>query len=116
MIQGEFTPNRMKLTKQPSLQVISKLDNKFGADLDGKSSPKAGAKSTSKAQAEKELLSLNMQLTKVKSDIQKMENSRAKTGLALQQKKELETKLESLNRQILPLKSIIRGDRFRVGS
>lgn len=104
----------MKLTKQPSIQIPYKSEGRFNTDSEVKNSPKASKQATSKIQAEKELLNLNLQLTKVKNDIQKMENSRLRTSLAFQQKKELESKLESLNKQILPLKSIIRGDRSRI--
>ena len=112
-IQGESQPNKTRLTRQPSLQTLTRADSKVGAELEDRGSPKNVRQPPSKAQAEKELLSLNIQLTKVKNDILKIENSKVRSSLAIKQRKELETRLESLNRQILPLKTQIRTKNSR---
>ena len=103
------SPKHGQLTKQVSLREGSITQIESPASKDDQKV----RLSNNKQAAEAELMNLNIQLTKCKNDLQKLENSRSKNIAAVKQKRDLEMKLTSLNRQILPLKNVLRNKKFR---
>ena len=104
-----ISPKHGQLTKQVSLREGSITQIESPASKDDQKV----RLSNNKQAAEAELMNLNIQLTKCKNDLQKLENSRSKNIAAVKQKRDLEMKLTSLNRQILPLKNVLRNKKFR---
>lgn len=103
-IKGPQPVKQAQLTRQGSSRLVQKADQQGHGQRDGR---KVDVPATKEA-TERELMTLNLELSKYKGELSKIENAKIKNVSNLKQKREIESKIDSLSKRIDPLKTSLR--------